>query len=65
MISRDGSSQVLTWAPPGYPGYTGYTSVALPTNGGTLKLDDDKNYRLVLPLPPFKATPTFAADATS
>jgi hypothetical protein len=54
VISRDGSSQVLTWAPPGYPGYSGYASVTLSSSGGTLELDDDKNYRLIPPSTPIE-----------
>jgi hypothetical protein len=54
LISRRGASHVLTWAPPGYPGYPGYVSVALSAGGGTLDLDDTKDYRLIPPSTPIQ-----------
>jgi hypothetical protein len=47
-------SQVLTWAPPGYPDYPGYVQVTLSATGGTLELDDNKNYRLIPPSTPIE-----------
>jgi hypothetical protein len=54
LFSRDGGSQALTWAPPGHPGYAGYALVALSPSGGTLELDDDRNYRLIPPASPIE-----------
>jgi hypothetical protein len=54
LFSRGAASQALTWAPPGYPTYSGYVSLTLSTSGGTLELDDAKNYRLIPPSRPIQ-----------
>jgi hypothetical protein len=54
FISHSGTTQALTWAPPGYPAYPGYVSVTLSTKGGTLDLDDTKDYRLIPPSTPIE-----------
>jgi hypothetical protein len=52
LMRRDRPEQTLTWTPPGYPEYPGYVTVNLPSSGGSLELDDGKDYRLVPPSVP-------------
>lgn len=52
LTFRGRAASTLTWAPPGYPDYSGYVTVDLAAGGGTIDLDDSKDYRLVPPSTP-------------